>query len=124
MLKLSDAHNGLRVFNKKVADELRITLNGMGHASQIVDEVVSWIEERFVERKDYRTTHPAQSEPTHIMRYFVFSHLPAKLQDVSESFSDIAWEMEAALPPGPEKSTALRKLLEAKDAAVRAALDT
>ncbi|WP_158850685.1 glycosyltransferase family 2 protein [Saccharothrix deserti] len=38
-LKLSDAHNGLRVFNKKVADELRITLNGMGHASQIVDMI-------------------------------------------------------------------------------------
>ncbi|MGM1061130.1 glycosyltransferase family 2 protein [Saccharothrix sp. Mg75] len=38
-LKLSDAHNGLRVFNKKVADEVRITLNGMGHASEIVEMI-------------------------------------------------------------------------------------
>jgi polyprenyl-phospho-N-acetylgalactosaminyl synthase len=35
-LKLTDAHNGLRVFNKKVADELNITMNGMSHASEII----------------------------------------------------------------------------------------
>jgi glycosyltransferase involved in cell wall biosynthesis len=39
-LRLSDAHNGLRVFNKKVADDMNITLNGMGHASQIVEMIV------------------------------------------------------------------------------------
>ncbi|HEX7302908.1 glycosyltransferase family 2 protein [Lentzea sp.] len=46
-LKLSDAHNGLRVFNKKVADEMAITLNGMGHASEIVEMIA---------RKDWRVT--------------------------------------------------------------------
>ncbi len=46
-LKLSDAHNGLRVFNKKVADEMTITLNGMGHASEIVEMIA---------RKDWRVT--------------------------------------------------------------------
>lgn len=35
-LGLSDAHNGLRVFNKKVADEMDIRMNGMSHASEIV----------------------------------------------------------------------------------------
>ena len=35
-LGLTDAHNGLRVFNRKVADELNITLSGMSHASEIV----------------------------------------------------------------------------------------
>ena len=35
-LKLTDAHNGLRVFNKKVADELNITMSGMSHASEII----------------------------------------------------------------------------------------
>ena len=35
-LGLTDAHNGLRVFNKKVADELNITMNGMSHASEII----------------------------------------------------------------------------------------
>ncbi|WP_257160439.1 glycosyltransferase family 2 protein [Corynebacterium cystitidis] len=35
-LGLTDAHNGLRVFNKKVADEMDIRMNGMSHASEIV----------------------------------------------------------------------------------------
>ncbi len=35
-LGLTDAHNGLRVFNRTVAEQLNITLNGMSHASEIV----------------------------------------------------------------------------------------
>ncbi|WIM67970.1 glycosyltransferase family 2 protein [Corynebacterium breve] len=35
-LGLTDAHNGLRAFNKKVADEMNIRMNGMSHASEIV----------------------------------------------------------------------------------------
>ncbi len=35
-LKLSDAHNGLRVFNRRVADGLDITMSGMGHASEFI----------------------------------------------------------------------------------------
>ncbi len=35
-LRLTDAHNGLRVFNKKVADKLNITMNGMSHASEFI----------------------------------------------------------------------------------------
>ena len=35
-LGLTDAHNGLRVFNKKVADGLNITMNGMSHASEFI----------------------------------------------------------------------------------------
>lgn len=38
-LGLTDAHNGLRVFNRKVAEELNITLNGMSHASEIVQMI-------------------------------------------------------------------------------------
>lgn len=62
-------------------------------------------------------------ERSPIMRYFSYLHLPANLKKVSAPFCVLAEEMENMLPPGPEKSTALRKLLEAKDAAVRAALD-
>jgi len=59
-----------------------------------------------------------------ILRYFKYGHLAAgPLRDTSERFCNLAYEMEGLLPPGEEKSTALRKLLEAKDAAVRAALD-
>ena len=57
-----------------------------------------------------------------IMRYFETRHLPAGLAVVSTQFRDLAEWVEENLPAGAEKSTALRKLLEAKDAAVRAAL--
>jgi glycosyltransferase involved in cell wall biosynthesis len=33
---LTDAHNGLRVFNKKVADQLNITMSGMSHAGEFI----------------------------------------------------------------------------------------
>jgi glycosyltransferase involved in cell wall biosynthesis len=35
-LGLTDAHNGLRVFNRKVADRLNITMSGMSHASEFI----------------------------------------------------------------------------------------
>lgn len=39
-----------------------------------------------------------------------------------KEFQDLAYRLDWALPDGPEKSVCLSKLLEAKDAAVRAAL--
>lgn len=57
-----------------------------------------------------------------IMKYFAFSHLPERLQPVSRACYDLATEMHADLPDGPEKSAGLRKLLEAKDCFVRASL--
>jgi glycosyltransferase involved in cell wall biosynthesis len=35
-LGLTDAHNGLRVFNKKVADALNLTMSGMSHADEFI----------------------------------------------------------------------------------------
>ncbi len=35
-LGLTDAHNGLRVFNKTVADGLNLTMSGMSHASEFI----------------------------------------------------------------------------------------
>lgn len=63
------------------------------------------------------------SDPSPIMRYFAYAHLPPHLQEVSQPFCELAEHIENTLQSGPEKSVALRKLLEAKDAAVRAALD-
>lgn len=57
-----------------------------------------------------------------ILQFFRFNHLPALLQQVSEPFSLLARSIVATLPRNPERTVALRKLLEAKDAAVRAAL--
>ena len=35
-LGLTDAHNGLRVFNRTVADNLTLTMNGMSHAGEFI----------------------------------------------------------------------------------------
>jgi hypothetical protein len=58
----------------------------------------------------------------HIMQFFQFHHLPEKLAAVSMPFHKLAWEVAKTLPRNPERTVALRKLLEAKDAAVRALL--
>lgn len=55
-----------------------------------------------------------------IMQYFAYAHLPQHLQRVSKPFALLAQEMDLYLPDGAEKSAGLRKLLEAKDCAVRA----
>ena len=38
-LGLTDAHNGLRAFNRTVAEEMNIRMNGMSHASEIVSMI-------------------------------------------------------------------------------------
>lgn len=58
-----------------------------------------------------------------ILRYFAWQHLPEKLQAVSRPFGELAELMADTLPSGPELTAGLRKLLEAKDCADRAALD-
>lgn len=57
-----------------------------------------------------------------IMQFFAYQHLPEKLQAVSKPFGELAKTIVETLPRNPERSVALRKLLEAKDAAVRANL--
>jgi len=57
-----------------------------------------------------------------IMQYFEYEHLPATLYKTSKMVHDLTHEMERRLPPGPEKSAGLRKLLEAKDCFVRSRL--
>lgn len=56
----------------------------------------------------------------HIIQFFAYSHLPERLQAISKPFGDTADRIVAELPRNPERTVALRKLLEAKDAAVRA----
>lgn len=65
--------------------------------------------------------HPST---TAIMRFFEYDHLPEFLQGVSRPFCDLANTLVNNPDlDGPELTVALRKLLEAKDCAVRAALD-
>ena len=57
------------------------------------------------------------------MKYFNYEHLPQHLQKVSKPIGDLAREMVSTLPDNDEREVGLRKLLEAKDALVRSALE-
>ena len=60
----------------------------------------------------------------YLLQFFKFAHLPENLAAVSKPFSDLAHMIDVQLPENPEKTVALRKLLEAKDCAVRSILYT
>lgn len=57
-----------------------------------------------------------------ILRFFHYAHLPQSLRTISEPFCVMARFIVSTLPRNAERTMALRKLLEAKDCAVRAAL--
>ena len=57
-----------------------------------------------------------------MLQFFVYDHLPPDLRAVSAPFCALAESLVATLPSNPERTVALRKLLEAKDCAVRALL--
>jgi hypothetical protein len=58
-----------------------------------------------------------------LLRYFAYQHLQEPMRSVSHSFYVLAHEIaRIEARDGAEQTTALRKLLEAKDCAVRAML--
>lgn len=57
-----------------------------------------------------------------ILQFFEYAHLPPHLQEVSQPFQEMATRMILRLPDNDERATMLRKLLEAKDCAVRSLL--
>jgi hypothetical protein len=64
---------------------------------------------------------------SHILQDFGYHHLPERAQAISRPFCELAKALTDPtqpehVPRNPERTVALRKLLEAKDAAVRAAL--
>lgn len=61
---------------------------------------------------------PMTEEP--LLQFFAFEHLPPTLAAVSQPFRPLAEYLVNTLPRNPERTTAIRKLLEAKDCAVRA----
>lgn len=72
--------------------------------------------------------NPNQAKPAlfdePMLQFFEWEHLPEKLQEASKPFGDLAAKIARDWPRNPERTVALRKLLEAKDAAVRAMLYT
>ena len=69
------------------------------------------------------TLHHTHYVPSPILLYFDSNHLRPELNTIATACRMLADKMDRTLPAGPEKSTGLRKLLEAKDAFVRAGLD-
>lgn len=57
-----------------------------------------------------------------LLKFFEYAHLPAKLQDVSRMFYNLAHWIVENCPQNAERTVALRKLLESKDCAVRTLL--
>ena len=57
-----------------------------------------------------------------MLQFFAYEHLPQRLREVSRPFGVLAQSLVDTLPRNPERTAALRKLLEAKDCAVRALL--
>lgn len=76
---------------------------------------------RFCPEHATRAADPG-APPEHIMQFFAYQHLPPHLQDISRPFGELAATLCGVLPRNPERTVALRKLLEGKDAAVRALL--
>jgi hypothetical protein len=63
------------------------------------------------------------SQPTDpMLQFFSYSHLPEHLQAVSKPFCELAQQIVDTLPRNPERTVALRKLMEAKDCAVRSTI--
>lgn len=56
------------------------------------------------------------------LQYFKYEHLPSHLQSISKPFGDLARKMIEELPSNRQREIMIEKLLEAKDAAVRAML--
>lgn len=50
-----------------------------------------------------------------MLKWFEYSHLPESLQEVSRPFGELANKLCEAIEPGPERTVALRKLLESKE---------
>lgn len=63
-----------------------------------------------------------QAPPDRMLQFFTYAHLPERLAAASLPFCQLAEEVVAKYPQNPERTVCLRKLLEAKDAAVRTLL--
>lgn len=57
-----------------------------------------------------------------LLQFFKYDHLKPEQQAVSKPFCELARAVVAGLPRNPERTVAIRKLLEAKDCAVRASI--
>lgn len=61
-------------------------------------------------------------QPEPLLKFFAYAHLKPEFQAISKPFGEMATWIVTTLPNNDQRTQALRRLLEAKDAAVRASL--
>ncbi len=92
----------------------------LAEALQCAEAMGAWAER--LGRSPVAETARLRNFGERMLAWFEFGHLPPHLQEASMPFAQLALHIVATTDPGPERTVALRKLLEAKDAAVRAKL--
>jgi hypothetical protein len=69
---------------------------------------------------------PDKTQPNgkkhYLLQFFKYEHLTLQQRAIAEPFSELAHKLVEMLPDNPERTVALRKLLESRDCAVRAEL--
>lgn len=75
-----------------------------------------------VEKESVTQCLAAHAEVDAVAKFFAFAHLPPMLADVSFMFARQAAFILERVPRNAERTVGLRKLLESKDATVRAML--
>lgn len=88
---------------------------------RIIKKMFSWYDPK-PKQEEKPTNMPRPQQPPYLLQFFAYSHLPPSLQQISAHFHELAHTLSKKMPNNPEMEVALRKLLEAKDCSVRAAL--
>lgn len=114
------------VLGEMQADSMREVLEGLQKMHPEAHEVrikrqIEEEEQKRLQEIDARQ-EAAFIAQDRMLQFFTFAHLPSALQEVSRPFRDMAATIVNKCPSNPERTVALRKLLEAKDCAVRALL--
>jgi hypothetical protein len=77
---------------------------------------------RLLEEYEAMPEEPQVETGERMLHWFQYEHLPEVLQQITRPFNELAHQMVGVIKAGPERTVALRKLLEAMDAAMRARL--
>lgn len=105
-----------------IDDSCRDYITKLENEIKMNQKTLSILENVIVVDKDLGIGTVSGKRVYNIMRFFRYEHLPPNLQDVSKPFHDLAEKIADQGKDSAETLAALRKLLEAKDAAVRSVL--
>src|SRR5690606_20888518 len=104
--------------NKSARPEATVEAQGSDKCSGRCEADIPTRGHLSAERESLMGFHPSVAS---VLQYFDFRHLPESLQAISRPFAMVAMRLALDTDSSPELTVSLRKLLEAKDAAVRAA---